>query len=343
VAPLAATFAATLAIGVGFALARSERERRTARQRKRDRRLGLAAGEPLAGGLQRMAIGQAELAIEMLDTSDGGTPDEKAVHETRKALKRLRALLRLLEHELGEPTFAHENATLRDAGRRLSGARDAEVMLSTLDGLIARHPRKLGRRGGVHSLRARLQAEQARVRRLTIGDPATRAAVLGELRGFHQRVGAWSLPDRHGIKLVEGDLTRLYRQGRKRYRRAARGNGKEIIAMHEWRKRVKDLRHAAEMLQRRDSRKRLSRVAARADELGELLGEDHDLAVLAERLHAGARWDGPATWRTGRRTRKAMLWAIAERRRELRKRALREGKRLYSQPPKRFVQRVRRA
>ena len=90
-APLAATVAATVAVGVGFALARSERERRGTRQRKPDRRLGLAAGEPVAGALRRMAVGQAELAIEMLAGSDGAPPDEKAVHETRKALKRLRA------------------------------------------------------------------------------------------------------------------------------------------------------------------------------------------------------------------------------------------------------------
>jgi len=343
VAPLAATVAATVAVGVGLALARAERERRCVRQRELDRRLALAPGERLADGLRRMALAQVDLALEQLESAGAGVTGEQAVHETRKALKRLRALLRLLEDELGARIFARENAALRDTARRLSGARDAEVMLGTLEGLIQRHPRKLGRRGGVVELRTRLQAERARMERLTLGDPATRTEVLGELQAFRCRVAAWSLPDRDGIELVEPDLRRLYRQGRSRYRQVVCGEGDEMLAMHEWRKRVKDLRYAAEMLGRRDSGGRLRRLAVRADGLGELLGEDHDLAVLAQRVRAGGRRGGQETWRTGRRTRKTLLKLIARRRRELRRRALREGERLYRPSSKRFVRRIRAA
>jgi CHAD domain-containing protein len=352
VAPLAATVAATLAVGVGLALARSGRERSRARRRRLDRRLGLAARESLAEGLQRMALGQIDLALELLGGGDdpshgagagGRGPDVKAVHETRKALKRLRALLRLLEHELGEKAFARENAALRDISARLSAARDAEVMLDTLDVLVASHPRKLRRRRGVLKLRRRLLAENARLELLTLGDPATRAAVLGELRAFRGRVAGWSLPDRDGIQLVEADLVKLYRQGRLRYRRTVHAKGGATVVMHEWRKRVKDLRYAAEMIQRRGSGGRLRPLARRADALGELLGADHDLAVFAERLRAGAHGDAPETWRTGRRTRKTLLKLIAKRRRKLRTRALRDGERLYRATPKRFLQRMRAA
>ncbi|HKH79040.1 MAG TPA: CHAD domain-containing protein [Solirubrobacteraceae bacterium] len=374
VAPLAATIAATVAFGVGLALVRGGRERVDARRRRAESELGLAPGEPLAQGLRRMALGQIDLALELLGDEDSaggsggygtsagrsggygtgagaagahatgaGAVDEKAVHETRKAIKRLRALLRLLAHELPGKTFARENAALRDTAGRLSGARDAEVMLATLDALIARHPRGLGQRDGVRKLRARVLAERARVERLTLGDPATRAAVLFELRAFRARVATWSLPERGGMKLIEADLDRLYAQGRARYRRVARDMGNQVLAMHEWRKRVKDLRYAAEMLERRGSGKRLRRIARQADALGELLGEDHDLAVLAEHVRAGGRADGRATWRTGRRTRKALLKAIAKRRRKLRRRALRDGERLYRARRKRFVRGVRAA
>ncbi len=344
VAPLAATVAATLAVRVALALARSERERRSARQRQRDRRLGLTPDEPLADGLKRMALGQVDLAIELLGGGvDGAAPDVKAVHETRKALKRLRALLRLLEHELTDKTFARENAALRDIAGRLSGARDAEVMLDTLDALIASHPRKLGRRRGVRKLRERLLAEHARLELLTLGDPATRAVVLGELHAFRGRVAAWNLSHGEGIQLVEADLAKLYRDGRRRYRRALHAKGAATVAMHEWRKRVKDLRYAAEMLERRRSGGRPRPLARRADALGELLGEDHDLAVFAERLRAGARRDAQEPWRTGRRTRKKLLKLIARRRRKLRMRALRDGERLYRSTTKRFMRRIRHA
>jgi hypothetical protein len=136
-------------------------------------------------------------------------------------------------------------------------------------------------------------------------DAATRAQVVVELRAARVRVSRWRLPDREGIETVEPGLSRIYRQGRRRHRRAARGEGDRARLMHMWRKRVKDLRYAAEMLDRFDpgrgrgsgTRKRARRwpkhrrrrtetkairqTARRADELGELLGDEHDLVLLA--------------------------------------------------------------
>jgi hypothetical protein len=379
VAPLAATVAATVTVavgvGVGLALARSERERRRAnelereRQRERerqlqfDRRLALAPVERLAEGMRRMALGQVDLTLELLAPGDedalATAPDERAVHETRKALKRLRAMLRLLAGELGGEASARENTALRDVARSLSGARDAAVMLSTLDGLMRRHPRALARRRGVLELRRRLRAEHARMERETLADPAARAEVLGELQALRWRVAAWSLSDRDGIELIEADLERVYRQGRKRFRHVARRRGDRMIAMHEWRKRVKDLRYAAELLERRGagdsphsgrsagsgraarSGERLRKLARRADALGELLGEEHDLAVFAARVRAGGVGaDTQETWHTGRRTRERLLELTARRRRALRKRALRDGERLYDEKPNAFIRRI---
>jgi hypothetical protein len=345
-APLAATVAATVAVGVGVALAKAGQERRSAQRRKRDRRLGLAPGESLSAALPRMAIGQVDLALELL-AADSHASSAHVVHETRKALKRLRALLRLLEHRLGRDAYARDSDALRGIAQRLSGARDAEVMLSTLDALIARHPRSLGRRAGVRQLRTRLHYEQARMERLALGQPAARTAVIDELSAFRDRIELWRLPERPRIQLVERDLQHLYRQGRKRHRRVLRGKGDQVRAMHEWRKRVKDLRYAAEMLQRRGAGKRrraderLRELSKRADALGELLGEDHDLAVLAQHLRAGRQAARQDAWHTGRKTRKALLKAVAKRRRQLRKRALRDGARLYRRSPKRFIAQMR--
>jgi hypothetical protein len=390
VAPLAATLAATAAVGVGVALARAGRDRRTSRaQLARERQFAMLPAEGLAGGLKRIALGQLDLAIEMLVTEDGQSLSESAVHEARKALKRLRALIRLLEDELGEQVFARENAVLREAGRRLSAARDAEVMVATLEDLMRRHPGKLAHRRGVVRLHAAVRAERERVVQQSLGDGIAAADALDELRGVRRRVIAWSLSERPGIETVEPALKRLYGRGRRRYRRVALGRGNRTLALHVWRKRVKELRYAAEMLDRTDPehrngaraswtppgftpgaaggklvgrgrRKRrrkqarrrrealyVRRVARRADELGELLGAEHDLAVLAARVRSpadAAPTAGAATTPVaGRGTRRVLLRLIAKRRRRLRKQALREGKRLYRQGPKRFSARVRSA
>jgi CHAD domain-containing protein len=365
VAPLAgsfaASFAATLAVGVGVAIARAERERRAGRRRHAEQRqFALLPAELPVPGLRRMALGQLDLAIDLLDGR--GAPDEKAVHDIRKALKRLRALVRMLRQELGEEAFARENAALRDAGRGLARARDAEVTLSTLDRLIARHKRRLGRRRGVRRLREALDAERKVIAARALGDEMTRAQVLGDLRAVRHRVAGWQIVGPPSLDALEQDLQRLYRQGRKRMRRAARGKGDRARAMHEWRKRVKDLRYAAEMLERRDPREgkrrrrskkdaaasSIHRLARRADRLGEALGEEHDLAVLAQRIGArgergGSHAPGLGSAALGRRNRRTVLKLIARRRRKLRSRTLRDGARIYRRRPKKFLRRLRRA
>jgi CHAD domain-containing protein len=388
VPPLGATIAATLAVGVTVALARAERERRHARERvgKRpseqlsERQLGLLPGEQLPAGVQRMALGQVDLAIALLESEDDGPPDERAVHETRKALKRLRALVRLLRPELGEARYERENAAIGDVAAHLAGARDAAVMLATLDSLVERHPRQLRRSRAVGKLRKGLAAEHAHRERLTFEQAGARTEVLGELRALRMRIAAWRLSRSGGCALIEPGLKRVYRQGRRRYRRAATGKGDVTRTLHDWRKRVKDLRYAAEMLERRPAttgaaagagkgqrrrRKaaareaaRLKRLATRADNLGELLGEEHDLALLGELLGGdkgatgkrarrgkpGAAGLGPARRRpVPPRTRKRLLKLIGRRRRKLCKRALRSGERLYSRSPRRFSRRVRSA
>ena len=309
VAPLAATLAATVAVGVGVVLARAERERRAVKaRRRRDGRFALLDGERLGVGLQRMALGQLELAIGALAGENSRHSPEQRVHEARKALKRLRTLLRLVRDDLGEQTYERESALLRDAGARLARARDAEILLATLDGLIAAHAKRLGGRRGVQRLRTRLQRERDGAAELALADSATHAGVIDDLRALRVRVSTWELADPGGIEAIEPALEHLYGQGRKRMRRAARTSGSRASArrLHEWRKRVKDLRYAAEMLERADEQngtdgkerakkstargkqrkqaqaqaRYIGKLARGADDLGELLGAEHDLAVL---------------------------------------------------------------
>ncbi len=359
VAPLTATLAAGAAVGLGLTLARVGRERREARERERSRRLGVFADEPLSDGLQRMATEQLELAIEQLSAGNGAGPPEAAIHETRKALKRLRTMTRMLEAAYGEEAIAQETAALKDVAAQLSAARDAEVMLATLDSLVERHPRKLDRRG-VRRLRARLAEDRDTARAQTLGDPVRMALVISDLSACRLRVQTWQHPKRREREMLEPGLKRIYGEGRRRYKRARGANRKRAVAMHEWRKSVKDLRYLGEMLQRRPSApgfarslagapaarkgrpdrasEPLRKLARRADGLGEMLGEEHDLAVLAARVRS-SQGKGGIEPRLGPKTRTALLKAIATRRRRLQRRALKQGGRLYATPTKKFVRR----
>jgi CHAD domain-containing protein len=180
-------------------------------------------------------------------------------------------------------------------------------------------------------LRAQLATERDRAAQRGLREQATRDQMLGELYAVRGRVAAWPLLERPGLQLTEPGLRRIYRQGRRRYARALHAKPRDTRALHQWRKRVKDLRYAAQVFD-------LKELSKRADALQERLGEEHDLALLAARVSApGSPLAGGG--RRRKRTRKAVLKLIARRRARLRKRALREGRRLYKRKPKRFIKR----
>src|SRR4030095_12488027 len=94
---------------------------------------------------------------ELLDNHSENPPE--TVHELRKRLKKMRAVLRLVRDELGEEVFDRENGVLRDLGRKLSPARDATVRVSALDLLRKEKGRGLSSRD-FSPLRKRLVARR---------------------------------------------------------------------------------------------------------------------------------------------------------------------------------------
>jgi CHAD domain-containing protein len=315
---------------MGALLARTELQRRAARRSPRlkpNPEPSLGPEEPLARGCKRVALQQFDLVIELLETPSQTADTGSVTHEARKSLKRLRALLRLLREDLGEQRFGHENKVLRDSARDLAPARDTEALLETLDDLIERFPVELGARRGVRRVRTGLAARRDRCA------PRDQdvARILGDLHAARLRLYTWDPPDQASTHVLVG-LQRLYRQGRRRERVARRskpGQRGSTVAMHDWRKRVKDLRYAAETLGLRE-------MARRAKRLGDTLGEDHDLALLESFIGDHGRHLG-----AGAGSRKALRKVIARRRRRLRRRALAQGADLYAKPPKKLASRLR--
>ena len=240
------------------------------------RRFRLRDGEPVADGLRRIACAQLDMSIERLE----GRTDEElgaAVHETRKSLKRLRTIVRLARDELGDELYRRENDAFRDAGRKLAGARDAQVLLETLDALRERHPDEAPR-GRFDRFRGMLAAEHATAQgRLAEGAAIT--TVVGDLRDARARVPDWPL-EREGFDGMAPGFRRIYRRGRREYRAARREPGTD--SLHELRKRVKDLWYAAQVA-RPAAPKKMKRIARRAHALSDVIGEDHDLAILRQR------------------------------------------------------------
>jgi CHAD domain-containing protein len=290
----------------------------------------LQPDEPAPDGVRRIARGQIDLAHDEL-AGDGHGDIGDAVHEARKAFKRLRALARLARDELGDEAYRRENETFRDAGRALSGVRDAAVLLDTVDDVIARHAGELSD-GAFGALRDAL-ADEARTAHDAIEDDrAAIDGVLVTLDAARERVAVWPLPEHEAdVAILAPGFKRIYRRGRRALRAAEADPGTE--SLHELRKRAKDLWHAAQIV-RPAAPKKLKKVGRRAHGLSDAVGEDHDLAVLLDAAHRR-----PDALAPGERE---LLDALVGRRRaQLQRAALRKGRKLYARKPRKLAALIR--
>jgi CHAD domain-containing protein len=281
-----------------------------------ERAYRLKAGEPLPEGGVLVAHGRIDHAIaELRGESDSSA--EEAVHEARKDLKKLRALLRMSRGELGEDTFRRENTCFRDAGRELAGVRDNDVMLETLMALDL--PAGMG-----WELRKTIQDQRA----LGGGDGRGTAAagVVAMLHEARGRVDQWPL-EHDSFDALHDGLERTYRCGRRDFR--AMRSEPTVATLHEWRKRVKDLWYQHTLL-RALWPPVMEAVGGEAHELANRLGDDHDLAMLADwvREHAQAEPE--------------FFDAVERRRSELQDEAMALGERLYADKPSAYLHRLRR-
>ncbi len=301
----------------------------------------LHVDEPLPFAVRRVAVGQ--LARSTAGLTDRALDRDEAIHQARKAMKRLRGLLRLVRDEVGEAAYKAENTMLRDTARRLAPVRDAKVTIDTLDELHRMYVGVLRKRAFSHTrtfLQARLDAARVEV----VGDAQLLTDVVVNLNAARARFAAWNpLPDaprqsrraargvHDGYDAIGPGLARVYRRGRVAMRAAYRDGTPE--SFHELRKRVKYLRYQLETIEPVWP-ELLGAHAARLDTLGELLGRDHDLFVLGElvRDHDEASAD--------QRERTVLLALIHRTRLELQYEARPLGQSLYHESPGQFRARV---
>src|SRR5262249_35815001 len=143
----------------------------------------VAVGEAL-GAVARDTLSEARAVLD-----DKERPDAVSVHDLRKAMKRWRALLRLLDPFLGDDA-RRLRTEARDLARELSGARDAQSAIEALNDLAegggGLSPRTIGSiRGRLDAIRLSAEAatinEDVRVRLRTACDAAENTGAPREL------------------------------------------------------------------------------------------------------------------------------------------------------------------
>jgi CHAD domain-containing protein len=247
----------------------------------------------------------------------------EAVHEVRKALKRWRALLRLLSRPLGEQADQMRSEA-RELMRGIAGARDAQSALDALSDLrktdLPLSPTS------VETIRARLterrDAAEAKAFTKTMRDRLSRYFDYATLS-----LERWPLKAIDFDTVTDG-LTATYRRARQLLPDS--WSDAEAEHLHDLRRRVVEHRHQMDLVE--PLWPRLGKVwAEEAQRLRNRLGSCQDLAVLTE-LTAPHQLLAP--WRS----RLAPL--IAARRGAHLKTAQRVAGRLFAEKPKAFRQRI---
>jgi CHAD domain-containing protein len=275
--------------------------------------------------LTRRQLGRAG---RLLADSNAST-FKTAVHESRKSVKKVRAILNVFEQS-GAEIPRKDEQRLKRAGRELSALRDAAAIVETFDRVRRRYPTSLSehtygilRRGLV---RAGVQQER-RARRDGVAAHAARQLDKTRKAAKRWTAPAFDLPELFFV------IAASYRRSRKAMKRASESG--RSAAIHAWRKELKLFWHQLRLVQ--------PLTAGIAPLVGELkrleteLGEDHNLVVL------GATLRGCRDLRSMHADVAQVAQLAARMRPPLRRRAFALGRRLHRRKPGAFGRWLRRS
>jgi len=277
----------------------------------------VAVGEALR------AVARDILAEARAVLNDQTKPDATAVHDFRKAMKRWRALLRLLEPFLGDDG-RRLRAQARDFAREVAGARDAQSAIEALEDLVDDKVPLSART--VASIRGRLDEKRlsAEAAQLT---QALRARFIIALDAAETAVAAWPL------EIAFAELARELADAYKLARDdAPGGDWREVDAevLHNLRRRVVAHRYQMELVE--PLWPKFGKLwVAEAQRLRDRLGSFQDLSVL---LGFTAPHGALAPWRS------RLTPLILARRTQHARAAQRIAGRLFAERPRAFRKRI---
>jgi CHAD domain-containing protein len=254
---------------------------------------------------------------------------ESVIHESRKRIKKVRAVVALLE-QAGAKLPRKDRKRLKSAAQALSRLRDSAAIVATLDRVRRQYPDQFSERTAAIFRRSLVWArEQKEARAKRDGLVSEAAERLAKTR---QSAKTWKSPSIRIAELVT-IVAASYRRSREGMQHSR--STKQSATLHEWRKEVKTLWY-----QLRLAKPLISGLAPLIADLKRLeteLGEHHNLVVLAATLR------GCRPLRATREELREIERLAARMRQPLRRRALALGDRLHARGPEAFAHWLRTA
>jgi len=221
-----------------------------------------------------------EQVDSILENCDNKQDDlHKSIHEIRKSIKRIRAVLRLMREEIGYSSYYRENVFYRDINRSTSDLRSYNVLIHTLETLQA------GLSDTLEPEKINPLIEEIKTQRDGMLEQILSSdRVLKDLssRFKEGRLRIPNLPiHKNNFDALAGGIERMYRQGIK-YLEASQKEP-DVHNLHDMRKRMKYLWYQIEIL-KPIYPGLLKAFASALESISEKLGTYHDLEVLSEYL-----------------------------------------------------------
>jgi CHAD domain-containing protein len=303
------------------------------------------AHESLLKGILRVTRERIDRVIASLDEKP--QPSAESIHEARKDLKSLRAVLRLARGSILGEVRRRENIFFRDAGRALSVARDRQALLEALEYFSKRrHRHQRAPTPGHESIHRFIEKIGGKIGQEMVDELPrdTLRQLLEELRGAKRRVGLWFdgvllQPTNEWATFVGTGLRRTYRQGRNlvwQFDMIGPKNASDET-WHELRKCAKALGYQLRLL-RPIWPGPINVLLAEIDQLTDRLGDDHDLAVLRGRILNEPY--NPSETQESADTRQILLQSLDRRKRKLQSDSLQLARRIYVEKPSQFERRL---
>jgi CHAD domain-containing protein len=284
----------------------------------------LETGQAVSSEIRRIVLQQLDRATSEL-TAIGDPESDQAIHDARRRVKKIRAIIRLVRPVLDKAHRA--DPELRRVSKLLAPVADGQGVIDTLNLMVKRYRRELPKKMAVAIRNGLIDRSRQ------IDSKASKDGVLEQaqttLRAERQRVKQWRLRA-EGFRALAPGLKNSVRRAR----------GSMMTAWldptaqnhHTWRRHVKNHWFHVRLLSARCGY-RLQPYQRQLEALDGILGEYHNLVLLHEVLVSDS---------TLAKNEIARCLRIVQRyQAELRRQSQLLGIRVYSEKPRRFVRRVR--
>jgi CHAD domain-containing protein len=280
----------------------------------------------IATEIRRLVLRQLEIAIDEL-RAVGDPASDDAVHDARRRVKKIRALIRLVQPAL-DKAYRAVDRDLHEVSRMLAPVADGQGVIETLNQLAHRYRKVLPRRA-VASIREGLRDRGARTDREASASGILQLAA-NTLRNERKRVRRWTIHG-DGFQAIAPGLEESYRRARQAMIQA--WSKPRPAHYHSWRRYVKDHWFHVRLIEGRCGNHLLA-YQRRLEALDGVLGEYHNLILLRDVLVS----DGYLN----RRETARCLRVVSRYQRSLRRHAELLGVRMYADKPRRYVRRLAR-